>query len=1472
MARKSKRSKHTPAPDSTASPGAEHPHGKNRPPGGNTPKQPAIQQPERLFPIVGVGASAGGLEALTAFLKHLPSDSGMAFVLIQHLDPKHHSQLTELLAKATKMPILEVNVDTPVKPNHVYVMSPGVCLSMSDGHIRVEDRGGGRNLPIDLFLKSLAADNTSKAIGIVLSGTASDGTLGLKAVKAEGGITFAQEPSSARFDGMPRSAIAAGVVDFVLPPEEIAKRLVRLAQHPYVALPEDVHEAAHDTDSALNRIFHILRTATGNDFTHYKHSTLRRRIHRRMVLHADEKLSGYIAYLQENPAEVRALGDDLLICVTSFFRDPAALEALSSKVFPEILKATTSARNSIRVWVAGCSTGEEAYSIAICLTEFLERSGANVPFQIFATDISEAAIEKARAGKYPKTALVDVSPARLKRFFVKANGGYQIAKSIRDACIFARQNVTKDPPFHKLDLIACCNVLIYFGPLLQKKALSTFHYALKPGGFLMLGPSESVGPLSHGFLPLDKKLKLYAKQPWTDPLSSQFMAAGPLAGKDPGSEAAAGPDIGTALEVQKAAERMLLAEYAPAGVIIDDAMNIVHVRGDTAPYLQVASGEPTYNLLKMVREGLAVGLRTAILKAGNKKIAVSRTARVQRNGQFKDVHMKVTPVNTSSSTLHFIVLFRDAAPSAGSAQDDPELQKAGIAKSAKSAGVRGALENTRLKHELDATREYLQSIIEEQEANSEELKSANEEAQAGNEELETAKEELQSANEELNTLNDELNIRNAALTEVNSDLSNVLVSINVPLVMVGKDLAIRRFTPSMEPMLNLIDSDVRRSILDLKPNINLPDLPELLRGVIHGASPAVREIQGPKGCWYSLVVLPYRAPGNKIDGALLMLLDIDAIKHARDYAEAIVETVEQPLIVLTKDLIVRTANQAFYEIFKVSKEETENRLLYDLVGRQWDIPTLRQALEEVLPRKSRFQNFEIEHEFEGIGRKIMLLSAREIQTPEPYGRTILLTIADITARRRAEEAQAHLAAIVASSDDAIVSKTLDGVIVSWNSGAERMFGYTAQEITGQSILRLIPPELSGEEGRILRQVKAGERIEHFETIRLTKGGHRIPVSLTISPIKDAAGKIVGASKVARDITGRKRAEEAFAGSEKRLLFMAESMPQKIFAAKPSGDVDYFNRQWMTFTGLSFEQIEGWGWKQFIHPEDLEETVRLWRRSIDTGEPFEFVHRFRRADGVYLWHLSRAHAMLDGGGKVVAWIGSNTDIHEEKNTEANLRRANEDLKHFAYAVSHDLQEPLRMVTSYTQLLAQDYRGRLDKNADQFIAYAVEGAQRMDALLKGLREYWQASEQGEENHTTVDCGEALKKALLNLNEAIVDSGAVVTGDALPSIWANEVALVQLFQNLVGNAIKYRGRKPPKVRVSAGKSGIGEWVFSVKDNGIGVDQQYSEHVFDIFKRLQGKNYPGAGIGLAICKKVVERLGGRIWVESAPGRGSNF
>ena len=628
-------------------------------------RRPAAEERAQFPPIVGVGASAGGLEAFTELLSHLPDDTGMAFVLIQHLDPKHESHLTELLSKASKMPVSEVKGETRAEANHVYVIPPRCNLGISDGVLHTPPRpDSGRNMPIDSFLRALAADRGSKALGVILSGTASDGTLGLQAIKAAGGITFAQEKRTAKFDGMPRSAIAAGVVDFVLPPAGIARQLVAIARDSRV--PIEPREAIEPSGEAeLAKIFRLLRSATGVDFTYYKHSTLERRIKRRMALRGFEKLEDYSRDLEQNREEANALCESFFITVTAFFREPAVFEELKKKVFPALVE-NRGPEDPIRIWVPGCATGEEAYSIAICLMEFLDEAEVSVPFEIFATDISETAIEKARAGTYTDAALAHVSPQRLARFFTRTERGYQIAKIIRDVCVFARHNVAQDPPFSKLDLISCCNVLIYLGAVLQRKVLSILHYALKPTGFLVLGPSESIGTLSESFHQVEKTHKIYCMRPAAStpapPLSEGRRAEGRVDLRERIAEGRAGPDV------QREADRLVLAEHGPPGAIIDDDMNIVQVRGHTAPYLELSPGEPTQNLLKMAREGLIAGLGKAIRTARQTNAAAKEDGfRIEDGGQLKEVTIKVIPFTGSSSSKerYFLVLFEDAEPNGG---------------------------------------------------------------------------------------------------------------------------------------------------------------------------------------------------------------------------------------------------------------------------------------------------------------------------------------------------------------------------------------------------------------------------------------------------------------------------------------------------------------------------------------------------------------------------------------------------------------------------------------------------------------------------------------------------------------------------------------------------------------------------------------------------------------------------------------
>ena len=830
--------------------------------------------------VVGVGASAGGLEAFEQLLRSLPNDTGLAFVLVQHLAPKHESMLSELLAKATRMPVVEVTQGMGVQGNHVYVIPPNADMSISDSvlHLSPLSPDRGLRMPIDSFFRSLADTHQSRSIGVILSGTASDGTLGLQAIKALGGVTFAQDEQSAKYSAMPRSAIAAGNVDFVLPPEAIARELKRIATHVKVLGPDERPEAEEriTPDATLNKIFFLLRNFSRVDFSFYKPGTIKRRITRRMFLRKIDKLEAYLQYLRRHRDEVEALFNDVLINVTSFFREPDSFEALKTVAFPAIM-AQKDANVPIRIWVPGCSTGEEVYSIAIILLESLGEKAPNTQIQVFATDLSEGIISKARAGIYPESVAMDISSERLRRFFLKVEDGYQINKHIRDIVVFAKQDLAKDPPFSKLDLISCRNVMIYMSQVLQKRILPLFHYALNPGGILFLGSSETVGGFGELFVPLDKKNRIYTKKPVQSLVPFDF---GPRFHAD--QEIRVNAEVAKTLDLQKIGEQMLLYRYSPPSVIVNDRLEIVQFFGQTGPFLDPLPGDATLNLLRMVKTGLHLELRTAFQKAKRNGAVRKDGVLVQEDGGLKTVDFEISPIkNIPGGERHYLVVFEEANRSI---IEEPKKSKtqAPALKTGKREMSQLELENKRLKEELDASREYLQSIIEEQRTTNEELRSANEEIQSSNEELqsineelETAKEELQSTNEELTTVNEELQNRNEELSKVNSDLSNLLSSVNIPIIMLGNDFRIRRFTPMAEKVMNLIPSDVGRPITDVKPNVKTPDLRKAIQRTIDSLEIQEFRVEDHEGRWYSMRIRPYRTLDNKIDGVVIVLLDID---------------------------------------------------------------------------------------------------------------------------------------------------------------------------------------------------------------------------------------------------------------------------------------------------------------------------------------------------------------------------------------------------------------------------------------------------------------------------------------------------------------------------------------------------------------------------------------------------------------------
>ncbi len=964
------------------------------------------------FPVVGIGASAGGLEACTALLKALPVNPGMAFVVVQHLDPHHESILHKLLSRTTEMPVIQVEDGMVLERDHVYVIPPNKDIAVRERTLRLlsRRRTAGRHLPINRFLVSLAEDQKSAAIGVILSGTASDGTVGLQAIKSEGGVAFAQDPKSAGYPGMPESAILAGCVDFVLPPEEIARELVRLEHLPNAKRTAAVLEAEPPFVGAadLQKILYILRTATGVDFSLYKTGTIKRRVARRMVLHKIDSLERYGSYLEQNEIEVAALYQDIFIHVTSFFREPETFAALQRKVLPKLM-ADRPQSEPLRIWVPGCSTGEEAYSIAITILEFLEQhkraSGAAV--QIFGTDISAPAVDSARSGTYSETAVANVSPERLKRFFVKVGDSYQIGKHVRERCVFARHDVGKDPPFSRLDLISCRNVLIYMSAALQERVFSFFHYALKPAGFLLLGKSEAPGSSAHLFIQEESKRKIYSRNPGAAAARSSLAPSDHP--KAPARAAAA--VTGAAFDLQKAVERIVWQRYAPAALVVDAGLQVLHFEGNAGPYLAPARGPATLNVLKLVREELALDLRTALHRAKKEEAPVRRDGvRFPQDGGSKTVNLEVIPLKgRHAKGADFLIL----------------IEEVPAREAAEPRGAGEAHELVHLKQELASTREHLQSIIESQEATNEaltveheEVLSANEELQSTNEELETAKEELQSSNEELSTLNEELQNRNAELGQLANDLSNLLVGVSIPVIIVGGDRRIRRFTPAAEPLLNLIPADVGRPISNIRPNIDVPDLDSLISEVSGKGSLLEREVQSRDGHWYSLRMRPYKTAEDKIDGVLMALMDIDVIKRGldrarlslgdavaeRDLSASLLDMSGALIVILDPAGRIIAFNRVCQELSGYPLREAEGKMLWDFLLPPEEVDEAKVAFASILEGTEPARTYERTWVCKDGSRRVLAWSVIVRRGGDGVVRQIISTGIDITQRKLAEDA------------------------------------------------------------------------------------------------------------------------------------------------------------------------------------------------------------------------------------------------------------------------------------------------------------------------------------------------------------------------------------------------------------------------------------------------------------------------------------
>ncbi len=841
------------------------------------PPEPRSSKTQPVFPIVGIGASAGGLEALELFLKHVPQASGMAFVIVQHLDPTHKGIMVELLQRTTPMPVVQVKDRHKVVPDHVFVIPPNKDMSILHGvlHLLAPVAPRGLRLPIDFFFRSLADDCQARSIGVILSGMGSDGTLGLGAIKEKAGVVFVQAPASAKFDGMPRSAIDAGLADVVAPAEELPGRISDYLKHAPVAVQSDPDRESK-SQSALEKVFILLRAQTGHDFSLYKKSTIYRRVERRMGLHQIAKLATYVRFLRENPQETELLFKELLIGVTSFFRDPAAWEQLKDKVMPALLAARPQGA-VLRAWTSGCSTGEEAYSLAMVFKEVIEQvdPAGNFSLQIFATDLDRDAIDKARAGLYPDNIAADISAQRLHRFFARDEHGYRVAGEIREMVIFAPQNMIMDPPFTKLDLLLCRNLLIYLDQGMQKKLLPLFHYSLNPGGVLFLGNAETIGTFTDLFAPLAKKARIFkrldsalAAEPVEFP--SAFVPYPPaVASTQPQAQA-----IGANL--QALTDQLLLRHYCPAAVLTDDKGDILYISGRTGKYLEPAAGKANWNLFAMAREGLRYELNDAWQKALRQKTTASlKGVQVGTNGGVQSVDITIEPIGEPAALQGMVLtVFTDATT-------PPETKAAGKTRRASGRGDTLAVLQSQLqqaREEIRTCREQMQTSQEELKSTNEELQSANEELQSTNEELTTSKEEMQSLNEELQTVNHELQAKVDELSWASNDMKNLLNSTEIATLFLDNGLNVRRFTTQTTSIIKLIAGDVGRPITDIVTDLDYPDMAADANEVLRTLVFTEKQVATRDGRWFLVRIMPYRTLENRIDGVVITFSNITTAK------------------------------------------------------------------------------------------------------------------------------------------------------------------------------------------------------------------------------------------------------------------------------------------------------------------------------------------------------------------------------------------------------------------------------------------------------------------------------------------------------------------------------------------------------------------------------------------------------------------
>jgi two-component system CheB/CheR fusion protein len=1270
--------------------------------------------------VVGLGASAGGIKVLQAVLEGMPRDSGLAFVVVMHLSPDFESNLAEVLQTRSVMPVQQVTDVVRVEANCVYVIPPNKHIAMQDSHLYLTERQDttGKRVAIDLFFRTLAAAYGQRAVCAVLSGTDSDGVIGLKHIKEQGGVTIAQDPDEAEYDSMPRSAIDTGMVDWILPAHEIAPRLLRFARNeermhlppedspdgdPAEALPEDekaggalsaVQIPSLSDESALVEVLTYLHARTGHDFSHYKRSTVLRRIARRMQVNMVENIPAYLELLQTTPPEAPALLQDLLINVTNFFRDPASFKALEAHI--PLLFAGKTADDQVRVWVCGCATGEEAYTLAMLLWEHAAKLKVSPMIQVFATDIDDEVIAYARAGSYPRTIEADVSQERLRRFFVPDQGRHRVRPEIREIVLFAAHDVLRDSPFSRLDMVTCRNLLIYLKREAQERVFDIFHFSLRPGGLLFLGGSESVDDTHMLFGPLDKKHRLYARRvtvrpkwnvpiPVPSPLKARTLPTPGMA--TPQSTLTLTDNAPSSVPIPSThmpapdvvlSERRsvsfgdlhlaLLERYAPPSVIVNENYNIVHLSEHAGRFLQLGGGSPSTNLLKVVHPALRVELRTALFRAtqSGSEITVQRVP-LQLDDSPRLVTIHVRPAIAPNGLGFVLVVFEDVT-----ASGLPD----GVAPTPQLA-VDDSI-TSRLEEELGQLKAQLTAIVEQYEASTEELKASNEELQAMNEELrsaseelQTSKEELQSINEELQTVNNELKSNIDEMGRLNSDLQNLLSSTEIGTIFLDRALSIRRFTPRVQELFNILPTDIGRPLSHITHKLEYSGLTEDALEVMRRLTIIEREVCTGTGECFIARLSPYRTMDDRINGVVLTFVDITERKQA---VEAVHESEEQfrraiedapiPIIMHAEDGQVLQISRTWTELTGYTPEEmpTFEAWLNAAYGQGANV--VRSHMQELFKGQRRSLDMEFPIQTRGGEERHWSFSASAPGTLRDGRRFIVGMAVDITERRQVEKARSFLASIVDSSEDSMITIDFDRTITSWNRAAENLYGYPADEAIGKPLTMLTLPKDLQEILANVDKVKHSRKVELFDTVRLNKDGREMDLEIALSPVKNDSGEVIGVSTVARDITERKRTEEALRQSEAQLRIAFEAAEMASWDWDLQTNQVHWNARHFELLGLEPHSgpVAPELFFNSIHKEDREIVRAKIKTALDTNTYYHASFRPTNGPDKVLWLEGYGRLVqTDGEGRPLRMSGVMFDVTARRTAEDAVRASEERLR-------------------------------------------------------------------------------------------------------------------------------------------------------------------------------------------------------------------